>query len=260
MNILVCLKMVSRSSYTDSFDTDAPAERLSGGVYDVNPADEYALETALRIKDRYGACVTVLSMSPASAEPMLRKALAMGADQAVLICDRLFAGSDTVATSYVLAAALERLPMQDIVFCGNKAIDSETGHIGPQLAAIRGIPCLSNVVSVEDYRGGELYVKRSGGKGISRYAVKLPAVFTLVNGTGMVRSPTILGLRRSAKAEICRLTGADLGYTPLNAGPKASGTETVRVETMSFAHRLGVIESGEEAGAEKLFDILVQKT
>lgn len=93
MNILVCLKMVSRATYTDMLcSDDASDDRLSGGAIEINPADAYALETALKLKDRYGAYVTVLSMSPMLAEPMLRSALAMAADEAVLVCDRIFAG------------------------------------------------------------------------------------------------------------------------------------------------------------------------
>ena len=137
MNILVCLKMVSRATYTDMLcSDDASDDRLSGGAIGINPADAYALETALKLKDRYGAYVTVLSMSPMLAEPMLRSALAMGADEAVLVCDRIFAGSDTIATAKTLSAALKALPRQDMIFCGSKAIDSETGHIGAQLAAL----------------------------------------------------------------------------------------------------------------------------
>ena len=133
MNILVCLKIVSQATFTDSLtDND---DRLSGGKLGINPADAYALELALRIKDNAPeTMVTVVTMAPSYAENALRDAIAAGADRAVLICDSALAGSDTLVTANILAAAINRLGGFDLVLCGRKAIDSETGHIAPQLS------------------------------------------------------------------------------------------------------------------------------
>ena len=125
MNILVCLKIVSQATFTDSLtDND---DRLSGGKLGINPADAYALELALRIKDNAPeTMVTVVTMAPSYAENALRDAIAAGADRAVLICDSALAGSDTLVTANILAAAINRLGGFDLVLCGRKAIDSET--------------------------------------------------------------------------------------------------------------------------------------
>ena len=257
MNILVCLKMVSRATYTDMLCADdASDDRLSGGAIEINPADAYALETALKLKDRYGAYVTVLSMSPMLAEPMLRRALAMGADEAVLVCDRIFAGSDTIATAKTLSAALKALPRQDMIFCGSKAIDSETGHIGAQLAALNELRYMGDVLAVNELRGGRLCVKHAGKHGAEEYSLVLPAVFSIINGTGMIRSPTIFGLRSSAKREIRIMTGDTLHLTAEQAGKNASGTETVRIDRLSFAHRHGAYTDDVHDGAAGLAEML----
>ena len=146
MNILVCLKIVSQATFTDSLtDND---DRLSGGKLGINPADAYALELALRIKDNAPeTMVTVVTMAPSYAENALRDAIAAGADRAVLICDSALAGSDTLVTANILAAAINRLGGFDLVLCGRKAIDSETGHIAPQLSERLGLPMAAAVTA-----------------------------------------------------------------------------------------------------------------
>lgn len=257
MNILVCLKMVSRTTYTDALNPeDASGDRLSTGTIEINPADLYALETALRMKDRYGAYVTVLTMSPMSAEPILRNALAMGSDEAVLVCDRIFAGSDTLATAKTLSTAIRALPPQDMIFCGSKAIDSETGHIGAQLAALNELAYMSNVLAVSGVEEGAVGIRRAGKCGMEEYSLMLPAVLSVINGTDMIRSPTILGIRRGAKAPIRLMTGETLHLTEADSGKNASGTETIMVENLRFAHRHGAYSASAEEGILRLTEML----
>ena len=190
------------------------------------------------------------------AVPMLRSALAMGADEAVLVCDRIFAGSDTIATAKTLSAALKALPRQDMIFCGSKAIDSETGHIGAQLAALNELRYMGDVLAVNELRDGRLCVKHAGKHGAEEYSLVLPAVFSIINGTGMIRSPTIFGLRSSAKREIRIMTGDTLHLTAEQAGKNASGTETVRIDRLSFAHRHGAYTDDVHDGAARLAEML----
>lgn len=246
MNILVCVKMVSRATYTDALGFEsAGQERLSGGVLCMNPADAYALELALRLRDNGTNChITAMTMGPNSAQDILRDALAMGADEAVLISDPAFAGSDTVATASVLAAAVRLLPPQQLILCGKKAIDSETGHIGPQLAVLLDMPCIINVTS---FSTEELTCAQEDG--MVKYAVSRPAVYTVVNGTSMVRMPTIMGLRRSKKAEIRRFDSSSIP-------PPLSGTETLSVTEQHFAYRSAVKETDADIGAAALLKML----
>ena len=148
MQIAVLLKLVSQSTFMDSLAENVK-DRLASGQLVINPADEYALELALRLRDRCnGSKVTVVTMSPACAEQVLYETLAMGADEAVHICDSAFAASDTLVTARILASALKKLPPQDMILCGQRSIDSETGHIGAQLAVYLEKPVITNTLSV----------------------------------------------------------------------------------------------------------------
>ncbi len=249
MNIIVCLKMVSRSTYSDLFPESASSDRLSGGQLELNPADAYALELALRIKDKApGTHITVITMAPKQGEQILRTALAMGADEAVHVSDRAYAGSDTVASAAVLAGAIRTLGHTDLILCGKKAIDSETGHIGPQLGQALGIPCIGNVLSFSA-DDGAVRALRAQADGTAEYRCPYPALLTVINGTSMVRVPTIFGLRRAKNAGI-RVVSSD------TVPAAKSGTETVSVNELSFAHRHGVRETDIARGTEGLVGLL----
>lgn len=248
MNILVCMKIVSRSTFSDSIsDTD---ERLSGGNLGINPADMYALELALRIKDRNpAAMVTVVTMAPLYAEKALRDCLAMGADNAVLISDERAAGSDTLATAKILSAAIRKMPKQDLILCGKKAIDSETGHIGPQLSVMLDMPVLTGVLSFSAEGGKTSAVCVRDGVTMS-CNTDSHALLTVVNGTDMVRRPTIKGLRNSKTKEIKCFSLDDLRVDPRCVGFYGSPTRTVSIENISFKRgkQKTVTDAGEGAG------------
>ena len=243
MNLLLCLKPVSQQSFSDAFSQDEPNGRLAGGQTVINPADAYALELALRLKDRGSAGrITVMTMAPPSAEPMLRHALAAGADDAFLVTDPLFAGADTLATSQILAAAVRLLPPQDLILCGKKAIDAETGHIGPQLACLLGLDCWSNVL-----RFTADTLVRAEAEGERAYPLPPRALLTVINGSTQLRAPTIAGLRAARDRQIRRLDSSLIA-------PAASGTETLSVTEQVFAHRHGVMEQDLERGLESLYE------
>lgn len=233
MQITVLLKIVSETHFTDALD--APKERLSSGQLTVNPADAYALENALRIKDRDPqTVVTVLSMAPPVAEYYLRHALAMGADRAVHICDGRLAGSDTLATAKCLAAAIRMLPEQDLILCGQKAIDSETGHIGPELGVLLGIPCVTNVLQF-DPDGGRFRVQRLQEEGLTELRCPRGSLLTVCRGVAMIREPGILDIRQAAKRSVIRYSADQIGLEPDSAGLKGSPTRVVR--TRQIDHR-----------------------
>ena len=237
MEVLVLLKLVTESHFTDAlYDAE---DRLSTGRLVMNPADEYALEQALRLRDVWpDTHVTVLTMSPPSAEHLLYEALAMGAAAAVHLCDDAFAGSDTLATARTLAAAVRRRPPADLILCGQRAIDSETGHIGPQLAVLLGMPCITNVVSVRREPGG-LILNRLQDSGLVTLVPVLPAVLTICRGTDMVRSPSIPGLRSARKKKILRLDHTRLALPEEQLGSAGSPTRVVRTERIRHDRRSG---------------------
>jgi len=254
MNILVCVKIVSQATFSDSLSDSN--DRLSGGKLGINPADAYALELALRIKDKdKGTMVTVLTMAPPYVEKSLRDALAAGADEAVMICDSRAAGSDTLATSKIIAAAIKKLPPQDLILCGKKAIDSETGHIGPQLSTLLDMPVLTNVISFSvSEKAIDATCARDGFA--AQYSGALPAILTVCNGTDMVRSPTIMGIRRSKNAKIKQLDLDALAVNCDEVGLEGSPTRTVSVETISFRRGKKNLCADIDEGSRKLAELL----
>ena len=145
-----------------------------------NPEDLHALEAALEIKDRFSGTVTVISMGPPKAADVLRDCLYRGADRAILLTDRRAAGSDTLATSYILSQAVKTVGNYDFVFCGRQAIDGDTAQTGPQCAEKLGIPQITYMESIIDVSGGVAEFKRNIGNGWETVRVSLPCLVTVI--------------------------------------------------------------------------------
>lgn len=177
MNIVVCLKQVPDTNEV-KIDPKTGTLIREGVPSIINPDDKNALEEALNLKDSVGAKVTVISMGPPQAEKALREALAMGADEAILISDRAFAGADTLATSRALAGTLKKLDY-DIVFAGRQAIDGDTAQVGPEIAEHLDLPQITYVEKVE-INGDELKVRRALEDGYETIKVKMPVLLTAI--------------------------------------------------------------------------------
>ncbi|MCM8711207.1 electron transfer flavoprotein subunit beta/FixA family protein [Clostridium sp. SYSU_GA19001] len=177
MNIVVCIKQVPDTTIV-KIDPKTGTLIREGVPSIINPEDKHALEEALVLKDQYGAKVTVISMGPPQAQNALREALAMGADDAILLAGREFAGADTLATSYALAAVLRKLDF-DIVFAGRQAIDGDTAQVGPEIAEHLDIPQVTYVEKVK-LEGDTLIVKRALEDGYEVIEVKTPVLLTAI--------------------------------------------------------------------------------
>lgn len=156
-----------------------------------NPEDLNALEMALQVKDRYGGTVTVLTMGPATASEVLRDALYRGADRVVLLSDRRFAGADTLATSYTLKCAIEKIGQYDLVFCGRQAIDGDTAQVPPQTADKLGIPQITYAETIVNLEGNEIVVERAFPLGKEMVKCALPCLLTVVNSANRPRPPSV---------------------------------------------------------------------
>jgi len=178
MNIVVCLKQVPDTNEV-KIDPKTGTLIREGVPSIINPDDKNALEEALTLKDNSGAHVTVISMGPPQAEKALREALAMGADEAILISDRAFAGADTLATSHALAATLRKLDY-DIVFAGRQAIDGDTAQVGPEIAEHLNLPQITYVEKVEVIKDGLLKIKKAWEDGYENIEVKTPVLLTAI--------------------------------------------------------------------------------
>ncbi|HDH99543.1 MAG TPA: electron transfer flavoprotein beta subunit/FixA family protein, partial [Firmicutes bacterium] len=178
MDIVVCIKQVPETTEV-KIDPQTKTLVREGIPGIVNPFDMYAIEEGLRLKERYGGKVKVLTMGPPQAEDALREALAMGADEAVLLSDKALAGSDTLATSYALSMAVRKLGY-DLVICGKQAVDGDTAQVGPEMAEHLGVPFVAWVRKVEEVSDGKIKVQRLMDDGYEVLEMPLPALITVV--------------------------------------------------------------------------------
>lgn len=228
MNIIVCIKQVPGS--TEIQINPATNTLMREGVEAIiNPFDLYAVEEGLRLKERYGGSVTVLSMGPAHVESALREALSYGVDEAVMVSDRAFAGADTLATAVTLAAAIRHLGEPDIILMGRQAIDGDTGQVGPSTAEKLGVVHITEVKKIEEISDGVATVQRMLEDGYARVAVELPLLITVVKEINEPRPASFKGKLRAKKAEIRTLDLQDLGLAAESVGLTGSPTRVMKI-------------------------------
>ena len=212
----------------------------------LNPADESAVELALRLRDAHGGEVTALSMGPARAEGTLRELIARGVDHAALLCDPACAGSDTLATARALSAAAKALGPFDLLLFGRRAADGETGQVGAMTAALLGIPCVVHATNA-DIMGDVLTASQLTEAGTVRWQTKLPAALTLCEWSYPLRLPTLLGLRRAKNAPVARLTHEDIALAREDCGLRGSPTRVTHVSARPSGVRHTVWLTAREA-------------
>ena len=233
MLVVVCVKQVPD---TTQVQIDPVTNTLirEGVPFIVNPYDTHAIEEGLRLKDRFGFRVAAISMGPPNAEATLRKALALGVDRAILLSDRVFGGADTLATSKVLAAAIERLAQDEevgVVICGKQTIDGDTAQVGPGIAVRLGFSQLTLVDRIEhlDFLGRKIRVRR---KLEGRYEIveaKLPAMITVVRELNRPRYPTVPMRIKAAEGKVKVWDNRELDLDVNSIGLKGSPTWVSRI-------------------------------
>lgn len=235
MHIVVCIKQVPDSAQIRVHPVTNTIMR-QGVPTIINPYDLFSLEEAMRWRDKLGGEVTVLSMGPPSAADSLRKALTYGADRAVLLTDRFFAGSDTLATSYALSAALakigETFGAPDIVFTGKQTIDGDTAQVGPGIAKrldLKQLTYVSRIVDV-DLTSRSIVAERRAEGGVQVLMTQLPALVTMLEGTNEIRRGSLDDALRAARADVVVWSAADAGISDLQkCGLRGSPTVVKRV-------------------------------
>jgi len=235
MHIVVCIKQVPDSAQIRVHPVTNTIMR-QGVPTIVNPYDLFALEAALRLRDTLGATVTVLTMGPPMAEDTLRKALGFGADRAVLLTDRAFAGSDTLATSYALSQAILKIGREwgtpDLVFTGKQTIDGDTAQVGPGIARRLGLNQITYVsgITAIDPEAGTIELTRRAEGGVQELTTRLPALVTMIEGSCEVRRGSLPDVLRAARAEIVVWNAAQAGIADMAlCGLKGSPTVVKRV-------------------------------
>ena len=255
MNIIVCIKQVP-----DTIDIKINPENntlIREGVASIiNPFDMYALEEALRIKEAHGGTVTVISMGPPQVENAMREALALGVDNAILISDKKFAGSDTLATSYTLSAAIRKLGDYDIILFGKQAIDGDTAQVGPGVARHLDIPQIAFVKEIDSIEGGKIVAHRMMEDGFDVIESQLPIVLTVVKDINEPRLPSLRTKMKAKKAEIPVWTFDDLGLDEKRVGLNGSPTQVEEIYTPTLEKKTMMLEGEPEEVVKKLVEYL----
>jgi len=231
MHAIVCIKQVPDTTEV-KINPETNTLVREGIASIINPFDTYAIEEALRLKEKFGGKVTVLSMGPLQAREALKEAIAMGADEGVLLSDRAFAGSDTWATAYTLSQAIRRLAPFDVILCGKQAIDGDTGQVGPGIARQLQIPQLTYICRLQEFDpvARRIRVERLLEEGREIVSCSLPALLTVVKDINQPRYPTFMGIRRATRLEI-PVWGAQAlpDANPAYLGLSGSPTQVVRI-------------------------------
>ena len=232
MNMIVCIKQViDPEAPPASFKIDPSANKVvpPAGVSPViDPYAEYAVEAALKIKDTIGGKITALSLGVNQLRDIVKKPLAMGADELVLLEDEAFDEGDSWSTAYALAMAIKKIGEYDIIFCGREASDWNAGQVGSGIAEILGLPSITLVKKI-DITDGKAKLERATDEGYEVIEVSLPALFTISHEIGEPRYPTIKGIMAAKKKEPTIWKPADIGVESSQIGAAGRHTKLLKL-------------------------------
>ncbi len=230
MKVIVCIKQVPDTTEV-RINPETNTLMREGVESIINPFDMYAIEEAIRIKEKFGGSTTVMTMGPPQAESALRAAIAMGIDEAILLSDRAFAGSDTWATSYVLSSAIKKIKDFDIVLCGKQASDGDTAQVGPGISTHLDISQATYVKKINDIKDKMIKVERMIEGGYEIIELPIPALLTVVKEINEPRLPSLKGKMKSKKVEIQTWGLDDLDLNKDQVGLEGSPTQVVEIFT-----------------------------
>ncbi|MEM0014330.1 MAG: electron transfer flavoprotein subunit beta/FixA family protein [Zestosphaera sp.] len=245
------------------FDVESGVVDRASAELEINQFDLYAVETALIIKETLGGLVTAVSMAPPQGERALREAIARGVDRAILLTDRRFAGADTLATSYTLAAAVRKLGRYDLILCGEKSVDGDTAHVGPEVAEYLGVPHAAFVTRVVDVSNERIVVESDYGDAYYLLELRLPALISLSRPLFFSdravepRTPKLSDVLRARKTKV-EVWNADhlIGLAdPEGFGLAGSATRVVRAFSALERGRNPVMVVGDE-GVDRIIEAL----
>ncbi len=258
MNIIVCMKQVPASS-TVEIDEETGSLKRMGADTRTNPYDFYALETALKVRQEVGGKVTVLTMGPQQAEKMMKDAYSMGADEAIILSDKKFAGSDVLATSYVLSQGIEMIKDYDLILCGRQTTDGDTAQVGSALAELLGIPHAAWVNKVEQITDSSLEIEQIFTKSKQRSRIKVPCLLTIEKDSCVPRLPSYILKKNTQKKKVHICTFDDLPSPDLSrCGLIGSPTKVDEMFAPKADVKKVMIEGSSGEKASIVVDILLQ--
>ncbi len=259
-DIVVCIKQVPHPDYLGKLSLDLARGTVNreGVPAIINPLDRNAVEEALRLRDKYGGRVIVLTMGPPQARKALEDALAMGADAAFHLCDRAFAGADSLATAQTLAYAIRKLGQISLILCGNATIDSGTGQVAVQLAELLDLPGITDVAEAVYEESQSLLVRRVWEHGYIKVRVKLPAVLAVTGKINQPRLPNVPGTMAARQKEIKTWTAADIGADTACVGLGGSPTQFWQVSEFHARRQGEILQGAPEETVTAAVDKLVK--
>src|SRR6056297_663683 len=259
MNIVVCVKQVPDTNEV-KIDEEKGTLIREGVPSIINPEDKTAIEKAVKLKEEFGGQVTVISMGPSQAKDALIEAYAIGADQAILLSDKKFAGSDTWATAYTLSQAIKEVGDFDLIFCGRQAIDGDTAQVGPQVAENLDIPQITYVREL-NIEGAKVTAKRKLEEGYSIIKTELPVLLTVLGDLNKPRYPSIKRIVDAFNNEntVKVWNADDFAVDDDKLGLDASPTQVYDTFVPTRDHEAEILEGTVEEKVGKLIDKLKEE-
>jgi len=259
MDIIVCIKQVP-DTYDIGWDEKTGSLLRQGAGTILNPVDKHVLEAAIQLREEHGGFITSLSMGPDQAEEALREALGMGVDKAILLSDRVFAGADTLATSYALGCAIKKIDKFDIIICGKESSDGVTGHVGPQVAEILNVPQLTNAMEITVEKN-EVVIKQKTEDGYRLLKSAFPLLITVEKNINQPRIPSmesIMDAYRDKTVDIWK--GEDLNNNTGRFGLKGSPTQSKNIYTRKLEKgKVEILKGAPDVAAKSLIGILKER-
>ena len=259
MKILVCVKQVPGSNNVE-VDPVTGVLKRSGIPSKINPYDLYGIETALSLAERFGGTVQSLTMGPPQAKAVIQETVCMGAESGTVLTDRKFAGADVLATAYTISQGIRKCGEFDLIICGKQTTDGDTAQVGAEVAEYLGIPNVSNVLSVEDFRDGRLYLTASLDERIVTMSVPLPCLISVDGDINTPRLPSYKIRKTLTDESVKFLTFADFDdQNPDHYGLTGSATQVERIFPPEKVAQKQTIEGDADTQAEALFCLLQGK-
>jgi electron transfer flavoprotein beta subunit len=227
LNIVVCIKQVPATNEV-KMNKETNTIIREGIEAIINPFDSYAIEEGLRVREKMGGKVTVMSMGIPSVAELLKETVALGVDDTILLSDRAFAGSDTLATAYALSMGIKKIGNVDLIICGKQAIDGDTAQVGPSLAEKLNLPHTTYVRKIEEIIEGYIRCQRLTEDGYEVIEMSLPAVITVVKEINEPRLPSIKGMMKAKKTVVNVWTADYINADKALCGLKGSPTQVVK--------------------------------
>ena len=259
MKILVCVKQVPGSNNVE-VDPVTGVLKRSGIPSKINPYDLYGIETALSLSAQFGGTVESLTKGPPHAKAVIQETVCMGAQKGTVLTDRKFAGADVLATAYTISQGIRKCGEYDLIICGKQTTDGDTAQVGAEVAEYLGLPNVSNVLSVDDFRDNTLYLTTSLDDKIVSLSVPLPCLISVDGDINTPRLPSYKIRKTLTDDSVSFLTFADFGdQNPDHYGLTGSATQVERIfppEKVSQKHN---IEGDTDTQAQALFDLLLSK-